>query len=343
MRIGAWLVLLVVALVCSSPPAYAQREPSESDKVTARTLMDRGDKYVEEGKLDAALKAYKAADDIMKVPTTGLELGRTQIKVGQLVEATNTLQRVMQHPVRADESNAFRQAREEARQLSATLPSRIPSVTLVIEGIAESDTALVKLDGQPVRPATLGLPRQINPGDHTVTVNARGYKPVERRFKVAEGQDETVTLALVADASSEGPTPAPAPDAPSDEQGPTVSALTWVGLSVGLAFIIVGTATGVVALGQGSDLQDVCSPGDPNICDEGYADDIDNATILAHVSTASFVVGGVAMALGIVSLAIDLTRDGPESSSLAPRPGAPSSLRAQLYLGPGAVGVRGRF
>src|SRR5262245_57704116 len=121
MRIGAWLVLLTFALVCSS--AYAQREPSESDKVTARSLMDRGDKYVEEGKLDAALKAYKAADDIMKVPTTGLELGRTQIKVGQLVEATNTLQRVIQHPVRADESNAFRQARDEARQLSATLPS----------------------------------------------------------------------------------------------------------------------------------------------------------------------------------------------------------------------------
>jgi len=326
MRTGPWWLLAVLICLLVAP-ARAQRQPSESDRATARALMDQGDKHFAQGKYEAALKSYKAADDIMQVPTTGVELGRAQIKVGQLVEASNTLLRVTRFPQQPNEPRAFVEAREEARQLSATLPSRIPSVTLAIEGLHVSDKALVKIDGQPVPPATLGLPRQINPGDHVVSAVARGYKPAERRFSIAEGASETVTLGMVPESAEEDATPTPAQD--KGDNGVSISPLTWVGLSVGVALLVVGTATGVVALNKGSSLQEECeAQGAPEVCDPDLQDDIDNAKLIAHVSTASFAIGGAALVVGIVSLAIDLT-----SASEAP-------ATSQLVVGPGSIGLR---
>ena len=64
------------------------------DRETARTLMQQGRELTAKGDLKEALKRFKGADDIMHVPTTGLEVARTQAPLGLLVEARDTIARI---------------------------------------------------------------------------------------------------------------------------------------------------------------------------------------------------------------------------------------------------------
>jgi hypothetical protein len=68
----AVLSLLLLTVVSS---ALAQ-EATPRQRERARGLMDQGDVSMAAGDHEAALAAYRAADDIMGVPTTGLEVGK---------------------------------------------------------------------------------------------------------------------------------------------------------------------------------------------------------------------------------------------------------------------------
>ena len=98
--------------------------------------MSEGRADREKGDQNAALKAFAAADAIMHVPTTGLELARTQAALGQLIEAHETALRVMHNAEKPNEPTPFRAARDGARALSDELEKRIPSLTVVRPGCA---------------------------------------------------------------------------------------------------------------------------------------------------------------------------------------------------------------
>ena len=82
------------------------------------------------GDLTGALEAYRGADAIMGVPTTGIEVARTQIRLGRLVEARDTALKVSRYPVKRREPRPFTDARTEALQLASELAARIPSLQL---------------------------------------------------------------------------------------------------------------------------------------------------------------------------------------------------------------------
>jgi hypothetical protein len=63
--------LFLAFLLCTSA---ALAEPSPGEKETARALMDEGDRKLSKQDLRGALQAYQGADQIMGVPTTGLEV-----------------------------------------------------------------------------------------------------------------------------------------------------------------------------------------------------------------------------------------------------------------------------
>jgi hypothetical protein len=107
-----------------------------------------------------------------------------------------------------------------------------------------------------------------------------------------------------------------------------------VAFGVGGAGVIAGAVTGVLALRKVSDAQKGCTaPGPDGLrhCPMNNQAPAETARKLTTASTATFIVGGVGLAAGVV-LAV-----------LRPGGGAPAKAGVVVDVGPGSIGVRGRF
>src|SRR4051794_22145874 len=96
---GASLLSLALLL---GQVGRASAEPTASGKETARGLMTEARDLRDKNDLRGALSRFQAADAIMRVPTTGLEVARTEAALGLLVEARDTIHRVLAIPAEKD-------------------------------------------------------------------------------------------------------------------------------------------------------------------------------------------------------------------------------------------------
>lgn len=143
----------------------------------------------------------------------------------------------------------------------------------------------------------------LEPGPHTIEVRAFGKAPWVRSI-VAPAAGAVVELPVqLVDGTGAPPPPAVAPRivtvVGTDPRGARRTAGLAIG-AFGLAAIGTGAVFGILALGKRSELDDVCG-GDRATCTarpELIAPVRDNASTLASVSTASFIVGGVGILAG---------------------------------------------
>lgn len=284
--------LLVLACTLAHAPALAQ---SAADKETARSLMDQGDGAMRSKDYEAALKAYKAADDIMHVPTTGLAVAKARLALGRLVEARDAALAVTRLPVAPNEPEALAEARAEAADLANSIAARIPSLTVTVEG-GPGSGVVVLLDGASIRP---GIPRKLDPGEHVVVAKAPGFVEARSELEIAESAEERVTLKLTPAAAA---SPSGVPSTPPEQDVPApggTSPLVYVGFGVGAAGIVVGSVTGILSLSKTSSVKDQC---DGNRCPTSAEGDADSAKTLANVSNIGFGVGIIGIGLGIYGL-----------------------------------------
>jgi hypothetical protein len=329
-------------MLATAPSAFA--EPSAADKETARSLMTEGRAARDKGDLQAAMKAFVAADAIMHVPTTGLEVARAQVALGQLVEARDTALRVTRIPERAGEPAPFKQARQAAAALNDDLESRIPSVIVHLKDVPDGATATVTIDEAPVPLEVIGQPRKLDPGRHNIVAKA-GMAEGRQEVDLAERDAKDVTVELL---SPEGATPATTEAAggsqpteePPAERSTASKVMIWGGFGVAGAGLVVGSITGMLTLSKTNSIKSNCNG---NNCPSSQYGDMDSAGSLGTISTVSFVAAGAGLAVGIVGLLI-----GP--STPAPTPTAPAqpaenekNARIEPWIGVGAVGLRGRF
>jgi hypothetical protein len=335
------------ALAAVLTAGSARAEPSPADRETARQLMDDGRALRDKNDLKGALERFKAADDIMHVPTTGLEVARTEIPLGLLVEARDTIARIRLIPAKANEPTQFKEARLKADQLDASLDGRVPRLTVVVHGAPAGQTLSMSIDGAPVPAAVIGLPRTVDPGRHVVLVKTEGAEG-RRDVDVREGDTKSLDVALVPTASPSGPAgpppagtpqPAPAADAPVAETPARLKtshapdALTYAGVTLAGAGLVVGGVTGAMSWSKTSSLSSACPA---HACPPASYSSYDSASSLATIATFSFVAGGVGACLAVVSLVA-----GHEVKS---EPASPSAqLRVSPWIGAGAAGLRGSF
>ena len=184
---------LLLALLLGS--AVARAQPSAAQKETARGLMAEGRELRERGDVSGALTRFSAADALMGVPTTGFEVAATQAQLGKLVEARETLQRVLAIAVSPDDPEPFNEALRKARALDQQLQARIASLRFVVQGLKDGEAFELSVDGESVPKALLNLPLRVNPGHHTVIARVR-QREIRRDVDVAEGQAVPVALEL---------------------------------------------------------------------------------------------------------------------------------------------------
>jgi hypothetical protein len=337
-RRGACLALLAASLLFSTP---SHADPTAADRETARSLMQEGRDLRDKGDLREALKRFKAADDIMHVPTTALEVARVQVSLGLLVEARDTVAAMRQTPSKRSDPAPFTEARAKAEELDASLNGRVPALKIAVKGVAAGEDATVAVDGVPVAPAALGLPRSVDPGHHVVTAKtSTGEGKAEVDVREGEQKPVEVTLASTAPPETAAPTP-PAPTEPETPEPATRShsptALTWVGVGVAGAGVIAGSVTGFLSLSKTSSLNSACQA---KICGPSNQSGLDSANMLATVSDVAFAAAGVGAVVAIVSLVVghgDAGATAPQSSP------ADAAIRVTPWFGLGAGGVRGTF
>jgi hypothetical protein len=290
--------------------------------------MSEGRSKRDAGDLRGALEAFKAADALMVVPTTSIEVARTEIAMGQLVEAHDKLLSIERIEAAPNEPRPFVDARAAAKSLATEVEARIPTLKIAIAGLAADASPRVSVDGAEIPAASLVAPRAIDPGHHVVTASAAGREPETTEIDVAEKEAKEVRLDLSAS------TALPPPEAPAEAKPRAggLPMLAWVGFGVGAAGVVTGSVTGLLAISSFNSAKSKGCVG--NRCPPASYGDLDTANTMATVSTVSFVVAGLGVGLGVAS--IFLVPSGPSE------PGG-ASVNVRPWFGPGSAGVVGTF
>jgi hypothetical protein len=315
---------LLAAILFLLPSVVMAGEPTEAEKNRAAELVYTGDERRAAGDHAGALRAYEEADAIVRVPTTGIEVARELAALGRLVDARDAAVKVVEHTQREGEPAAFARARRDAKQLVASLDTRI--ATLVVRA-PRAPGAEITVDGRLI---TAGEPARLDPGKRVVTARV-GSASAKKVVNLHEGEKRDVTIELeAADAEDPATTEPPArPSArPRDADGtdPPLRSWVWVGFGGAVAGTVVGSVTGALALSSTAGLDEEC---DGRVCPARLRSDIERAMVLSHVSTASFAVGAVGLAVGLTAL-------------LWPR-SPKTAASARVVLGPGYAGAAGGF
>jgi hypothetical protein len=215
----------------------------------------------------------------------------------------------------------------------------LPTLIVAARDPAGGDLLDVRvwLDGRLLAERLDGRPWPVDPGPHVLRFEAARRLPERRQLLLSEteknrridlvlrepGEPAPVVGGANGPRASVGPTPEPS-------SAPGIHPVAWSSFAVGAAGLVVGVVTGALGWSRMSAIEERCPGGR---CSTAEADDYRDAATLARVSTLGFIAAGAGITVGVVSaLALAPPGDaGPERAMLEP------------VLGPGVVGLRGRF
>jgi hypothetical protein len=333
---GIVLSKIVLWLLLCTFWAPTIRAQTEEERESARDLMDQGDERVEQKDYAAALVLYRAAHDIMHVPTTGIEVARALVSLGKLVEGREAALDVLRLPETTNEPKPFAIARVASDQLVRDLTQEIPTLRVVLGPPGAVPQASLRIDGVSC-PHALNVPYALNPDTHLVQVSAPGFQPIELRVVLARGERESLRIDLQPQAALAPPAPprpaprlerhpepqpplAAQPAEPAPRRSPTW--VTWTGLGLVGSGLVTGTVAGIIALDRVEAARRYCNG---NQCPPAARPDREAAINAGIVSNVGWAVAGAGAVVTVASWLLQK----PKSSRAAEAP------RSSIVLVPG--------
>jgi hypothetical protein len=341
MRHGLVLAAVLTATLGLSTTSIAlAADPSPQDIAQARELGGQAQAAFDANNLAESEKLWMAANGLYPAALTlTLGLARTQAKLGKLVLATESYKRIIRE--NSDNPNlspAFKDALEAAKAEVVGVSARIANVVIVVEGAPNPQ---VTIDGQAVSSAGLGLKRPIDPGAHLVRAEAPGYQAAETSFEVPESGLAEAKLKLEKGGAAVAGAPAAGADQGKPAEGATGKSnnktFALVAFGVGGAGLLVGSITGLIAIGKHGKLEESCPDG-KCAADGDLKKDVDSYHGMARLSTIGFIVAGVGAAAGAV-----LWFTAPKETAAGSTARRNTSVSWHPYLGIGGGGVAGQF
>lgn len=221
--------LLGVGLLASARLARAQDDAA--DKANARSLATEGIELFNEGRYADALDRLQRAQSLFDAPMHLLYIARAEVKLGRLVEASETYRRLIRVELSQDTPSAVREAVEAADAELDGVEARVAA--LRIEIVPPDEPGLVvTLDDKPISPAAIGVDRPMNPGRHRIQASVPDGRKVETTIELADGAREALRLEL-----TRAPEQRPAPQVTQQsetERGPRTAWFVGAGLGAGL-------------------------------------------------------------------------------------------------------------
>jgi hypothetical protein len=307
---------LAAALALASTVGVARAEPTRQQWQEWKQLNESAQKALREGRPNDAVEALRRADAIRKSPTLDVSLAGALIAAGRLVEAHEIYTRIANS---TDPAILWKRARDTAKKALVDLAPRVPSLRVVLRA---PRAASLTVDGAS---ATAGNELPLDPGQHTVRASGEGLAPVERTISLAPGEHSQLVLEM---APSGGGTRFEA--APGGSGGGS-RVPGGILIGVGGAALVVGGVLGGLAFSAASAAKQHCTG---SRCTSAATPDIDRSMAFGNASTGLFIGGGAVTVTGIV---LAIVAPGGKSDE------APKAARFQPVLGPGTVGVAGRF
>ncbi len=315
MRAALRHAALLLALL-SPAVASAQKPPPPQDRQdVARTKAQEGLKLFGADRFTEALGTFVEADRLYHAPSVTLYIARCQRKLGKLLDARATYERILAEDLPKDASPQFVQAHVEAGREVESLKQRIPTLQVTVTGIPAGE-AQVLLDGAPLAEGQ----KELDPGTYTVEVRRRGVTVSTQKVTLAEGKPQVIPVDL----------------GPGGGGGPGgQGSLGWIvpgsiAAGIGVVSLGVGAITGALSLSKVSDIKKSCTN---NVCPMTLAGEGDSARLLGNVSTATLVVGGVGVAAGV---ALFLMMKPVARARVG-------QVEWRASVGPRSIGLDGRF
>jgi hypothetical protein len=305
-------VLLVAALSCL--PSAALATPSGKDRAEAVKLINDAKKASKDNKWAEAVKALQKARELDPNPQTDLDLAKALASDGKLIEAAKVARGVADSPSK----DVYKPMREAAKKLLGEIEPRVPFLKVTVTGPTDKKPT-VRIDGAE---ADVTMEVAIDPGEHEIAVEAEGYLPASTKVKVAEGKHEEAKIELKPKVVQASAPP---------EKGSLIPGIVVTG--VGGVGLLLGGVFGGLAFSAASAAKKQCTG---NVCPESAQGDIDRSKTFGNVSTAMFVIGGVAAAGGVVLLILR-----PFGGKKADE--APKSATVRPWIGIGQAGLNGSF
>jgi hypothetical protein len=220
-------------------------------------------------------------------------------------------------------------------ELNKALPTIIVSAT----DASGNDVAAVTvtLDGAPFATSLSGLSLPIDPGSHTLRFAAGVAPAVEKTVVIKQGEKDRHINVTLGPSTAATSTPA----TPAASTWSTQKTLAVVSAGVGVAGVVAGAVTGVLALSDTSTTHSDCTA---TLCTtQGHANALSEhstASTMGAVSTAGFIVGAVGLAGAGV---LWFTAPKGEKQSASALGFGPVRLEPLVGPGGGSVMMSGSF
>ena len=309
----------------SNPESPSSTAP---DYTRANELAAKGFDAFDRGRYAEAHDHFAAAEAAAHSPVFLLYMARCKRQLGELGEARQLYDRLVNEKLADDAPAPFRSAQDDAKVEREQLDALVPTLSVTLEGLVSTDR--VALDGAsvaiPAGASSTTFRRQVEAGTHVLTVTRDGAVVAERQIELKVGQtvDTSIVLPAPPPAVSPAPHTAPAPRA-TMSTGPNLVP-AYIVLGVAGAAAVLGAVMGGLALSRDKTAVDELETCDDSASCTEAEQTRDGALTFAHVSTTSFVVASVAAATGVVLL---LT--------------ASSGDDVVVGVGPGSLQVTGTF
>jgi hypothetical protein len=346
-----------------APTARAQ---SDETRAGARAAATEGARAFRDQKWAEAADLFTRAESLVHAPPHLLYTARAQVKLGQLVKAQESYNKIVREHLDSAAPKPFHDAQADATRELKDLEPRIPSVKAVVQGDAKN--MKVTMDDAVVPSALVGVPRPVDPGTHRFQASGDGAVSDVVTIGVKEGAHENVVLTLKPGAAppvaNVEPQPAPSASAPgapppsgataatANVTADTTSAggsngtrvISFVALGVGAAGL--GLAT-VFALGAKSKHDDADSLYNdkyhcevPGNCDATKQSEI---TSLDNDANSKKTIANIGLALGIAGIASGAVLFLMSSNSGGSEKSSARTSTVGVWVGPGSAGLRGAF
>jgi hypothetical protein len=243
-RITAAAVL--VALLAAQAPALAA---TPEDRAAAREHQAQAQEAKKQGQLAEACNHLAEVERLdPKLPTL-LELADCTEQLGMLVEAQALWAAARDRAKQTEKP----QSRAKAEERLAAVEKRVARLTLQLAPGAPQGAQVLR-DDVALEASSLGVALPMNPGDHVVVVKASGHDDAKYSVKLAEGDAQTLDIAVGPAIVAAAPPPPPPPPkvvaAPVKQEADVAHGSGSGQRTVGM---IMG-ATGIVSVGVGAPL-----------------------------------------------------------------------------------------
>jgi hypothetical protein len=343
----ARVAVMTSALLASSRTALADdvAAPKADNRARAQQLFDSALADAEAGKLASACPKFLASQEADPKTSTLLNLASCYEKNGQTASAWGAFREAegLSRKIARADWEAIARGRAEA------LEPKLVRLTVQVPETSRVPGLVVTRDGAKLAAGELGVAIPVDPGEHVVGASAAARTPWETSVTVRDAS-ATVAVPLLEPAPvALVDAPPAAPPASSIDHGGE-HASWWTPLrttgvvvaGVGVVGLVTGAVLGLAAKSSYDDARVRCADGARG-CPASAVSDSDSAYGTATGATVVFVVGAAA-ALGGAALVLFSPPPTPrDAKSGRARPSGASGASAGLHLGPGAIGVHGRW